>query len=217
MKQKVFFKTFGCRTNLFDSQVMMSRLKDFEITLNEAEADVIVVNSCTVTNSADSSVRGYINQIEKQGKAKLFLTGCGAHTKGESLFEIRDRLRELNWNRVGVARQASDLSSALERIREMVKLAGNVKVEGTVAYNMPWNIHIDLLNMIEVSGMVCDSAMLREETRGAHFRVDYPEQDDTAGLFNIYQNLGADGKRHLKKKAVDFKHVSLEKCQEYKK
>ncbi|MEA3372288.1 MAG: tRNA (N(6)-L-threonylcarbamoyladenosine(37)-C(2))-methylthiotransferase MtaB [Campylobacterota bacterium] len=87
MKQKVFFKTFGCRTNLFDSQVMMSRLKDFEITLNEEDADVIVVNSCTVTNSADSSARGYINQIEKAGKSKIFLTGCGAHTKGENLYE----------------------------------------------------------------------------------------------------------------------------------
>ncbi len=87
MKQKVFFKTFGCRTNLFDSQVMMSSLKDFEITLDEAEADVVVVNSCTVTNGADSSVRGYINQIERSGRSKIFLTGCGAHTKGESLYE----------------------------------------------------------------------------------------------------------------------------------
>jgi len=86
MKPKVFFKTFGCRTNLFDSQVMMSRLKDYDITLNENEADVIVVNSCTVTNGADSSVRSYINQVEKGGKAKIYLTGCGAHTKGESLF-----------------------------------------------------------------------------------------------------------------------------------
>jgi MiaB-like tRNA modifying enzyme len=85
MKPKVYFKTFGCRTNVFDSQVMMSALRDYVVTENEGEADIVVVNSCTVTNGADVSVRGYINQIEKQGK-KLFLTGCGAHTKGESLF-----------------------------------------------------------------------------------------------------------------------------------
>jgi MiaB-like tRNA modifying enzyme len=85
MKQKVYFKTFGCRTNLFDSQVMMSALSDYEVTEDESQADIVVVNSCTVTNGADVSVRGYINQIDKQGK-KLFLTGCGAHTKGESLF-----------------------------------------------------------------------------------------------------------------------------------
>jgi threonylcarbamoyladenosine tRNA methylthiotransferase MtaB len=87
MKQKVYFKTFGCRTNLFDSQVMMQNLQDFEITQNEAEADVIVVNSCTVTNGADTSVRSYVRHIQNGSGAKLFLTGCGAHTKGESLLE----------------------------------------------------------------------------------------------------------------------------------
>ena len=86
--KKVYFKTFGCRTNLYDSQVMMSSLKEYEITENEAEADVIVINSCTVTNGADTHVRSYISQIEKHnGSAKLFLTGCGAHTKGESLLK----------------------------------------------------------------------------------------------------------------------------------
>ncbi|MBE0498456.1 MAG: tRNA (N(6)-L-threonylcarbamoyladenosine(37)-C(2))-methylthiotransferase MtaB [Campylobacterales bacterium] len=84
-KQKVFIKTFGCRTNLFDSQVMLSHLEDFEIIENENEADIIIVNSCTVTNGADSGVRGYVNSANKMG-AKVYLTGCGAHTKGESLF-----------------------------------------------------------------------------------------------------------------------------------
>jgi len=87
MKQKVYFKTLGCRTNLYDSQVMMSSMKDYEITENEAEADSIVINSCTVTNGADSHVRSYISHIEKTSSAKVFLTGCGAHTKGEKLLE----------------------------------------------------------------------------------------------------------------------------------
>ncbi len=85
--KKVFFKTFGCRTNVFDSQVMMSRLEGYALTLNEDDADVVIVNSCTVTNGADSSVRGYINQVNKNTDAKILLTGCGAHTKGESLFK----------------------------------------------------------------------------------------------------------------------------------
>lgn len=84
--KRVFFKTFGCRTNQFDTQVMISKLKDFTITKNEEDADIIVVNSCTVTNSADSSVRNYINKLNRSTKAKIFLTGCGAFTKGEELF-----------------------------------------------------------------------------------------------------------------------------------
>jgi len=87
-KKKVYFKTFGCRTNVFDTQVMMSNLEDFDITLNETEADMVVINSCTVTNSADSTARGYINHLKKLPKdPKVFFTGCGVWTKGENLFK----------------------------------------------------------------------------------------------------------------------------------
>ncbi len=85
--KKVYFKTFGCRTNLYDSQIMMSSMKEYVVTQNEAEADAIVINSCTVTNGADTHVRSYISQVEKTSDAKIFLTGCGAHTKGEKLLK----------------------------------------------------------------------------------------------------------------------------------
>ena len=86
-KPKVYFKTFGCRTNVFDTQVMMSNLKDFEVTQDEKEADVVVINSCTVTNSADSTARGYISSLKKLPKdPRVVFTGCGVWTKGEALF-----------------------------------------------------------------------------------------------------------------------------------
>ncbi len=86
--QKVYFKTFGCRTNQFDTQVMMSKLKDYELTDDELSSDIIVVNSCTVTNGADSSVRNYISSMQRKNPdAKVILAGCGSHSKGESLFE----------------------------------------------------------------------------------------------------------------------------------
>ena len=86
--KKVYFKTFGCRTNQFDTQVMMSKLKNFELTMSENRADIIVVNSCTVTNGADSSVRAYINKANrKYPNTKVILAGCGSHSKGESLFQ----------------------------------------------------------------------------------------------------------------------------------
>ena len=87
MSKKIYFKTFGCRTNLYDSQVMKSALKGYEITENENEADVVVINSCTVTNGADSNVRSYISKLEKSNAPKIYLTGCGAHTKGEELLK----------------------------------------------------------------------------------------------------------------------------------
>ncbi|MCD4759178.1 MAG: tRNA (N(6)-L-threonylcarbamoyladenosine(37)-C(2))-methylthiotransferase MtaB [Arcobacteraceae bacterium] len=85
--KKVFFKTFGCRTNIFDTQIMMSNLKDFQTTQDEKEADMVVINSCTVTNSADSTARNYISSLQKlPKKPRVIFTGCGVWTKGENLF-----------------------------------------------------------------------------------------------------------------------------------
>ncbi len=86
--EKVYFKTFGCRTNQFDTQVMMSKIKDYELSLDEFDSDIIVVNSCTVTNGADSSVRNYISSMKRKNPhARVVLAGCGSHSKGETLFE----------------------------------------------------------------------------------------------------------------------------------
>lgn len=83
--QKIFFKTFGCRTNIYDTELLKSYIKDYEITNDEEVADIVVINSCTVTNSADSGVRNYINGVKRRG-AKVVLTGCGAVSKGKELF-----------------------------------------------------------------------------------------------------------------------------------
>ncbi|MBR8462806.1 tRNA (N(6)-L-threonylcarbamoyladenosine(37)-C(2))-methylthiotransferase MtaB [Campylobacter sp. faydin G-24] len=83
--QKVFFKTFGCRTNIYDTELMKRYITDYEITNDEESADIVVINSCTVTNSADSGVRAYINGVKKRG-ARVVLTGCGAVSKGRELF-----------------------------------------------------------------------------------------------------------------------------------
>ncbi len=83
---KVFFKTFGCRTNIFDTQVMIENLKSYSITNNENEADIIVINSCTVTNGADSDVKDYLSKIKKLNK-KIFFTGCALDSVGKDAFD----------------------------------------------------------------------------------------------------------------------------------
>jgi len=86
--QRVHFKTFGCRTNQFDTQVMRTRLQDFTLSEGEEDADAIIVNSCTVTNGADASVRNYIRSARRKNPdARIILAGCGSHSKGEGLFE----------------------------------------------------------------------------------------------------------------------------------
>jgi len=84
--KKVYFKTFGCRTNQYDTGIMVSRLRRYEATTEENEADIVVVNSCTVTNGADSSVRNYISSLRRRRPdVRIVLAGCGSHSRGEDL------------------------------------------------------------------------------------------------------------------------------------
>lgn len=89
MKKKVFFKTFGCRTNIYDTQLLKTYIKEHEIVQDETQADVVVINSCTVTNGADSGLRAYINSVKKNG-VKVILTGCGAVSKGKDFFDKKE-------------------------------------------------------------------------------------------------------------------------------
>ena len=93
MGKKVFFKTFGCRTNIFDTQVMMNKLdvEDFNIVQQEKDADIVVINSCTVTNSADSTARNYINSLntsflKSQGS---YSRAAGSGQKGKGFLKIK--------------------------------------------------------------------------------------------------------------------------------
>ncbi len=86
MKKRVFLKTFGCRTNIYDSEIMKQNLKDFTLVEDEESADIVVINSCTVTNGADSSARAYINSLNRRGK-RVVLAGCGAISKGDELLK----------------------------------------------------------------------------------------------------------------------------------
>jgi len=80
---KIYIKTFGCRSNLYDSEIMKNILKE-NIVNSENEADLIIINSCTVTNFADRDLRQYINKYKNKN---IMLTGCGAYTQGEKLFK----------------------------------------------------------------------------------------------------------------------------------
>lgn len=86
---RVYVKTFGCRTNIYDSELIKQYAKDATLVENENDADIIVVNSCTVTNGADFDCRNYIHHANSLGK-KVIMTGCGAISRGKELYENGD-------------------------------------------------------------------------------------------------------------------------------
>jgi succinate dehydrogenase / fumarate reductase flavoprotein subunit/fumarate reductase flavoprotein subunit len=138
-------------------------------------------------------------------------------SSGPNPFHVRKDIQELNWNKVGVARQESDLVEALSELAALRACWGSLKVSGAAPYNMMYNTALDLRSMIDASEMTATSARLREESRGAHYRQDFPKQRDDYGLFNIFLRRDDDGRPQTEKKPVAFPYKSVEECQRYRK
>ncbi|MBD3262881.1 radical SAM protein, partial [Candidatus Woesearchaeota archaeon] len=85
-KMKIHIKTFGCSANQADSEAMAGLLikADYELTNSYQEADVCIVNSCTVKSPTERKVFRYIKKLEKANK-KIIIAGClpqaGQHQK----------------------------------------------------------------------------------------------------------------------------------------
>lgn len=86
---KVAFKTLGCRVNLYETDALASQFKSagYEVVENEEDADIYIVNTCTVTNQSDQKCRQALNQIRRSHPtAVIAATGCMVnHRKQEML------------------------------------------------------------------------------------------------------------------------------------
>jgi succinate dehydrogenase / fumarate reductase flavoprotein subunit len=76
-------------------------------------------------------------------------------------------------------------------------MAATVMVQGNREYNPGWHTALDLRNLLTVSEAVALSAIARKESRGAHFRDDYPNKSEEAAKFNHVIKLQPDGSMQL--------------------
>ncbi|AFM24595.1 L-aspartate oxidase [Desulfomonile tiedjei] len=185
-----------------------------------------ICESCVYGRQAGKALGKYLSngnrtiKETKSGMAEEMIARLQTpfeRTEGVDPFALRKEIQELNWNKVGVARNASDLADALTEIEDIANEVNKVSVRGGAAYNMMYNTFLDIRSMIDATRMIAFSAQLRNETRGAHFRKDFPDQLDKYGLFNIFLRRGDNGLPMAEKKPVVFSYKSLQECQQYRK
>ncbi len=104
--------------------------------------------------------------------------------EGESPYTIHRDLQETMQNLVGIFRNKEDLLCALEELEKLKERAGRLSVEGSRLFNPGWHLAQDLKAMLTVSEAVTRSALAREESRGAHSRIDHPGLDPIWGTKN---------------------------------
>jgi succinate dehydrogenase/fumarate reductase flavoprotein subunit len=108
------------------------------------------------------------------------------------LYALQRRLRETMWERVGLVRDGSGLRGALGEIEEIDEALGEVSVAGDGAFNTAWQDWLNLANQVTAARLIALSALAREESRGAHYRRDFPAPGAGA-LYTVRVRQGAGG------------------------
>jgi succinate dehydrogenase/fumarate reductase flavoprotein subunit len=105
---------------------------------------------------------------------------------GEDVYLIRDELKTLMWEKAGLVRHASDLATAQKELAALRERALHVRVSGAPRLNAEWQEWLNLDSLLTVSDLIVASALQRKESRGSHYRSDYPAADDSHYLQNVY-------------------------------
>jgi succinate dehydrogenase / fumarate reductase flavoprotein subunit len=115
------------------------------------------------------------------------------HDAGENPFTIQAALQEMMQSHVGIVRSESEMLQALQDLDALKARAARAAVTGHREYNPGWHTAIDLRNLLTVSEAITRSAIERRESRGGHFRDDYPDKNSDYAAFNIVTRKRADG------------------------
>ena len=121
--------------------------------------------------------------------------------------EVRTELWDHMWDDAGIVRDAASLKRADAKLIELDAQLDTVGIaESNLAYNLTWHDWLNLKNLTLVSKGIVAAATAREDSRGAHFRADYPEVRDLENSTYTVVNL-KDDKIQLGTKPVDFSIV----------
>lgn len=117
--------------------------------------------------------------------------------------ELQERLKKTMWWDVGLIRGHEGLERGLRDVQQLNESVRDMKVETKGDLHLAFKVR----NMLTVAEMVCRSALLRKESRGAHYRSDYPERDDQNWLRNVL--ISKTGKEMaLTTEPVNLSHIS---------
>ena len=121
---------------------------------------------------------------------------------GEGPYQIQHELQDRMQDLVGIVRVEREMQEALDVIGRLTERAAAVGVTGNREYNPGWHTALDLPNLLTVSEAIARAALERRESRGGHFRDDYPEKDPAYGTFNIVVRKAADGGMELRREPI---------------
>jgi succinate dehydrogenase / fumarate reductase flavoprotein subunit len=134
-------------------------------------------------------------QVEELAREAVAPFEHGA--SGESPFLIQQALQGTMQDLVGIVRTEGEMLRALEEFSKLWERTRQAAVDGNRMYNPGWHTVLDLHNLLTVSEAITRSGLVRKESRGGHFREDFPTKSDKFGGVNIIICKGADGRMQV--------------------
>ncbi len=141
-------------------------------------------------------------QVEEVARKTLEPFERSMSAGAENAFAVQHALQEMMQELVGIVRTDAEMRRAVEGLRELKRRAAKVGVEGNREFNPGWHTALDLENLLTVSEAISISALERQESRGAHFRDDFPQKSETWSKYNLVIERTAGGEMKLSRSAL---------------
>jgi succinate dehydrogenase / fumarate reductase flavoprotein subunit len=161
---------------------------------------------------AKENAAGKIHPADIDASAKKALEPFERGAAGENPFTVQSDLQEMMQKLVGIVRTENEMQEALSEIPKLQARAARVGIAGNREYNNGWHTALDLDNLLTISQIVTIAGIERKESRGAHFRDDYPEKSAEWGKYNLKITKGPDGKPSIERMPVCPLTDEMKKC-----
>jgi succinate dehydrogenase / fumarate reductase flavoprotein subunit len=144
-----------------------------------------------------------VDQAQIQSAATNALRPFEAGDLTENPYQIQHELQEFMQDLVGIVRTGDEMQQALTRISGLRERSARTGITNHRQYNNGWHTALDLPNMLDVSEAITRAALLRQESRGAQFREDFPVKDPEWAKYNIAVRRGPDGDMLVEKRPIE--------------
>src|SRR5215216_1537759 len=143
-----------------------------------------------------------VDPEQAEAVVRVALEPFNRQSGAEGPYQVEHDLQAMMQELVGIVRREDEMRRALDALKTLRERTRKVCVPGNREYNPGWHTALDLQNLVTVSEIVARAALERKESRGGHFRDDFPERDPSYAKFNIVIRRGQNGEMQVTREPI---------------
>jgi succinate dehydrogenase / fumarate reductase flavoprotein subunit len=143
-----------------------------------------------------------LNMTDAEAAEKHALSVIDRGPTSEGPYQVQEALQNTMQDLVGIVRVQAEMERAITKVRALAERAKKVGVGGNREYNPGWHTALDLRHLLTVSEGIARCAAARKESRGGHFRDDFPDKDPEFAKFNHVVRQGPDKEMVLERAPI---------------